>query len=137
MKKGFSFFDVFETYSRIENPLEPNYQGNVEDENVGESQDDVVLDDSIELPIQSVSDSSDIKTIGDFSKSIGKSFGQIKNVIDVIEKGGFKEFRRDNGKVVLNEEDCLLLEGLFDSFETFDGTWKEMIDIHFDGDAND
>ena len=89
------------------------------------------------MPIQVVSDSSDIKTIGDFSKSIGKSFGQVKNVIDVIEKGGFKEFRRDNGKVVLSEEDCLLLEGLFDSFEAFDGTWKEMIDIHFDHDTND
>ena len=137
LTSDFSFFDVFESYSRIENPHEPNYQGDDEIEDATVSQDDVVSDDSIELPIQAVFVSSDMKTIGDFSKSIGKSFGQIKNVIDVIEKGGYKEFRRDNGKVFLNEEDCLLLEGLFDSFETFDGTWKEMIDIHFDGDAND
>lgn len=135
LTKDFSFFDVFETYSRIENPHEPNYQGDVDSEDDVETQDDIALDESIELPIQSLSDSSYFKTIGEFSKSIGKSFGQIKNVIDVIEKGGFKEFKRDNGKVVLTEEDCLLLEGLFDSFETFDGTWKEMVSIHFDRDA--
>ena len=135
MTKGFSFFDVFETYSRIENPHEPNYQGDVDSEDDVESQDDIVLDEPIDLPIQSLSDSSDFKTIGELSKSIGKSFGQIKNVVDVIEKGGFKEFKRDNGKVVLSEDDCLLLEGLFDSFESFDGTWKEMVSIHFDSDA--
>lgn len=135
LTKGFSFFDVFETYSRIENPLEPNYQGDVDSEDDVETQDLIDLDESIDLPIQSLSDSSYFKTIGELSKSIGKSFGQIKNVVDVIEKGGFKEFKRDNGKVVLSEDDCLLLEGLFDSFESFDGTWKEMVSIHFDSDA--
>ena len=135
LTKDFSFFDVFETYSRIENPHEPNYQGDVDSEDDVESLDDIALDEPIDLPIQSLSDSSDFKTIGELSKSIGKSFGQIKNVVDVIEKGGFKEFKRDNGKVVLSEDDCLLLEGLFDSFESFDGTWKEMVSIHFDSDA--
>ncbi|MDM0091982.1 FtsK/SpoIIIE domain-containing protein [Streptococcus sp. VTCC 12814] len=135
LTKGFSFFDVFETYSRIENPHEPNYQGDVDSEDDVESQGDIALDESIDLPVQSLSDSSDLKTIGELSKSIDKSFGQIKNVIDVIEKGGFKKFKRDNGKVVLSEDDCLLLEGLFDSFESFDGTWKEMVSIHFDSDA--
>lgn len=135
LTSGFSFFDVFETYSRIENPHEPNYQGdNVKEDDV-KVQEDIEFDNSIDLPIQSVSDSSDFKTIGELSKSIGKSFGQIKKLIDVIEKGGFKKFKRDNGKVVLTEEDCLLLEGLFDSFESFDGTWKEMVSIHFDRDA--
>ena len=88
------------------------------------------------MPIQDVSDFIEFKTIFELSKSIGKSFGQIKKLIDVIEKGGFKKFKRDNGKVVLTEEDCLLLEGLFDSFESFDGTWKEMVSIHFDRDAD-
>ncbi|MDL5042621.1 FtsK/SpoIIIE domain-containing protein [Streptococcus raffinosi] len=133
---GFSFFDIFETYSRIENPHEPNYQGDVDKEDDVETQDLIDLDEPIDLPIQTLSDSTDFKTIGELSKSIGKSFGQIKKLIDVIEKGGFKKFKRDNGKVVLTEEDCLLLEGLFDSFESFDGTWKEMVSIHFDRDAD-
>lgn len=132
---GFSFFDIFETYSRIENPHEPNYQGDVVKEDDVETQELIDLDEPIDLPIQSLSDTSDFKSIGELSKSIGKSFGQIKNVVDVIEKGGFKEFKRDNGKVVLTEDDCLLLEGLFDSFDSFDGTWKEMVSIHFDSDA--
>lgn len=136
LTKGFSFFDVFETYSRVENPLEPNYQGDVDSEDDVETQDLIDLDESFDLPIQSLSDSSDLKTIGELSKSIGKSFGQIKKLIDVIEKGGFKKFKRDSGKVVLTEEDCLLLEGLFDSFESFDGTWKEMVSIHFDRDTD-
>lgn len=135
LTKGFSFFDVFETYSRIENPHEPNYQGDVVKEDDVETQELIDLDEPIDLPIQSLSDTSDFKSIGELSKSIGKSFGQIKNVVDVIEKGGFKEFKRDNGKVVLTEDDCLLLEGLFDSFDSFDGTWKEMVSIHFDSDA--
>lgn len=135
LTSGFSFFDVFETYSRIENPHEPNYQGdNVKEDDV-KVQEDIELDDSIDLPIQGVSDLTEFKTIFELSKSIGKSFGQIKKLIDVIEKGGFKKFKRDNGKVVLTEEDCLLLEGLFDSFESFDGTWKEMVSIHFDRDT--
>lgn len=133
---GFSFFDIFETYSRIENPHEPNYQGDVDKEDDVETQDLIDLDEPIDLPIQTLSDSIDFKTIGELSKSIGKSFGQIKKLIDVIEKGGFKKFKRDNGKVVLTEEDCLLLEGLFDSFESFGGTWKEMVSIHFDRDAD-
>lgn len=132
---GFSFFDIFETYSRIENPHEPNYQGDVVKEDDVETQELIDLDEPIDLPIQSLSDTSDFKSIGELSKSIGKSFGQIKNVVDVIEKGGFKEFKRDNGKVVLTEDDCLLLEGLFDSFDSFDGTWKEMVSIHFDRDV--
>lgn len=133
---GFSFFDVFETYSRIENPHEPNYQGDVVSEDDVETQVLIDLDESIDLPIRGVSDLTEFKTIFELSKSIGKSFGQIKKLIDVIEKGGFKKFKRDNGKVVLTEEDCLLLEGLFDSFESFDGTWKEMVSIHFDRDAD-
>lgn len=136
LTKGFSFFDVFETYSRIENPHEPNYQGDVVSEDDVEKEEVLILDDSIDLPIQGVSDLTEFKTIFELSKSIGKSFGQIKKLIDVIEKGGFKKFKRDNGKVVLTEEDCLLLEGLFDSFESFDGTWKEMVSIHFDRDAD-
>lgn len=136
LTKGFSFFDVFETYSRIENPHEPNYQGDVDSEDDVETQVLIDLDESIDLPIRGVSDLTEFKTIFELSKSIGKSFGQIKKLIDVIEKGGFKKFKRDNGKVVLTEEDCLLLEGLFDSFESFDGTWKEMVSIHFDRDAD-
>lgn len=136
LTKGFSFFDVFETYSRIENPHEPNYQGDVDGEDDVETQVLIDLDESIDLPIRGVSDLTEFKTIFELSKSIGKSFGQIKKLIDVIEKGGFKKFKRDNGKVVLTEEDCLLLEGLFDSFESFDGTWKEMVSIHFDRDAD-
>lgn len=135
LTKGFSFFDVFETYSRIENPHEPDYQGGSDKEDDVEKEEVLILDDSIDLPIQGVSDLTEFKTIFELSKSIGKSFGQIKKLIDVIEKGGFKKFKRDNGKVVLTEEDCLLLEGLFDSFESFDGTWKEMVSIHFDRDA--
>lgn len=113
LTKGFSFFDVFETYSRIENPHEPDYQGGSDKEDDVEKEEVLILDDSIDLPIQGVSDLTEFKTIFELSKSIGKSFGQIKKLIDVIEKGGFKKFKRDNGKVVLTEGGVLILTPIF------------------------
>lgn len=70
-------------------------------------------------------------SIGDVTGDLGKSFNQIKSVIDLCQSGNYHFFDVKDGKVVLTSDDCMLLKELFTLKEAGSLSWKEFLKDYF------
>lgn len=132
LPKNFSFFDEFEKIERHDNPFDPRENQEISSDLVN----DEGLNDFIEQAksggLALTDDDDDRVSIAEFASRIDSKPATVRFLIGEIEKGGYKIFERVNGKHSLSIEDCLLLEGLLAQKETFDGTWKELLGLHFE-----
>lgn len=71
------------------------------------------------------------RTLDDFSKTLGRPTKTIRNLINLIESEGYRTFDKVEGRFVLSYEDEMLLETLFENKDSFDGSWKELLSLHF------
>lgn len=132
LKKGFSFFDAFEAVERRVNPFDPS-----ENKEIAA---DLTVDDSLRAFAEKVSagvfevpsSAVDTLSVAELSKRVEVKPATIRHLIGEIEKAGYQTFERVDGKHALTVEDGLLLEDLLEQKETFDGTWKELLALHFD-----
>ncbi|MEX2785394.1 FtsK/SpoIIIE domain-containing protein [Streptococcus sp. H49] len=134
--KGFSFYDNFAKVERHDNKFDPTENHTVTS--------DLAENDELNQFINSASGvSSDEElidgavTVAALSKKIGVKPATIRFVIGEIEKAGYKTFKRVNGKHALTLEEGLLLENLIDTKETFVGSWKELLELHFEEEQED
>ncbi|MBE3601287.1 FtsK/SpoIIIE domain-containing protein [Streptococcus agalactiae] len=138
LPKNFSFYNAFEKIERHDNPFDPTENTEISTE--------ILQDKELQEFVNKVSGNDDFieeedydmeeyqkLSIGDLSRKIDVSFGKIKNLIDMIEKDGYKEFDREDEKVSLDEADCKILENLLTEKDKFEGSWKELLNIYFKG----
>lgn len=138
LPKNFSFYNAFEKIERHDNPFDPTENTEISTE--------ILQDKELQEFVNKVSGNDDFieeedydmeeyqkLSIGDLSRKIDVSFGKIKNLIDMIEKDGYKQFDREDEKVSLDEADCKILENLLTEKDKFEGSWKELLNIYFKG----
>lgn len=124
LTKGLSFYDE---YMNIERREHKHYKV-IESEKMDMIQ-VVPPQPKKEEKVEKIDDS--MRSINDISKSLGKSFAQIRNLLVMMEEEGFKTFEKINGKYMLSIEDEVLLETLFDLKEDSALSWKELVIDYF------
>lgn len=138
LPKNFSFYDAFEKIERHDNPFDPAENTEISTE--------ILQDKELQEFVNKVSGNDDFiegeesdmeeyqkLSIGELFRKVNVSFGKIKNLIDMIEKDGYKQFDREDEKVSLDEADCKILEKLLIEKAKFEGSWKELLSIYFKG----
>ncbi len=138
LPKNFSFYNAFEKIERHDNPFDPTENTEISTEILQDKELQEFVnkfsgnDDFIEEEDYDMEEYQKL-SIGDLSRKIDVSFGKIKNLIDMIEKDGYKQFDREDEKVSLDEADCKILENLLTEKDKFEGSWKELLNIYFKG----
>lgn len=138
LPKNFSFYDAFEKIERHDNPFDPTENTEIsteilQDKELKEFVNKVTGNDDFIEEEESDMEEYQKLSIGELSRKVNVSFGKIKNLIDLIEKEGYKQFDREEEKVSLDEADCKILEKLLIEKAKFEGSWKELLSIYFKG----
>lgn len=132
LPKEFSFFDEFEKIERHDNPFDPRENQKISSDLVNDEGLNNFIEQAKSGGLALTDDGDDRVSVAEFASRVDSKPATVRFLIGEIEKGGYKAFERVNGKHSLSIEDCLLLEGLLAQKETFDGTWKELLGLHFE-----
>ena len=153
LSKEFSFFDEYDKIQRRENPFNPleNPEAVLSEEEKQELQEEMQANEELEKGtvkrdssdlVQELMSSKQKEKEGDnvpvmkaseFSKKIGVSFSSVQNLLKKLEELNKITILKEDGLIVLDRSQIILLTDLFELKESGSQKWSEILeDFPFD-----
>lgn len=121
--KGFSFFEAYKELPVLEDPLEVTEKKEA-DSSVGEEKADSVDDYQDEV----------LFSLKEVAEKLEKTFEQVNYLVKKIEQKDYHVFKRREGNLMFTEVDMTILTSLFESKDSSERTYNQILKTYFEGD---
>ncbi|QET83775.1 cell division protein FtsK [Streptococcus dysgalactiae] len=70
-------------------------------------------------------------TISEMKTKLDKTYDQVKKLVNLIEKGGYSTFTKEDGKMLFDKDDLYTLGVIFNSIDDTSMTYKEAVEAYY------